>query len=111
MTKVTWTITYIAIGLVATIAMLLFALSTADAQQSDNSPCVGTKPCPWIYNGNTIGTFTGTSRSQGQSITVAGWSIMEPYTLTINKTADCMLVVLEHTADKLVIGCRAGIGK
>ncbi len=39
--------------------------------------------------------------------TTSGAFLTAPRTLTITKSASCRLVILEDTAEKIVIGCRA----
>ncbi len=93
MTKriVMWLLILAALGQIAWCA-----LRPAHAQQQP-----GTTTGLWSTNGTTALTINA-----AQSYTINVGSLFAPYTLTLTRSKDCSLVVLEDSSEKMVIGCR-----
>lgn len=80
-------------------AIALFVATPVAAQSITGTPGSLT------IGGTSTTLHTGTSFGY----TISSGHLKAPRTLTIDRTKDCRLVILEDTVEKLVIGCRSEV--
>lgn len=76
-------------------AILLLLSNSAAAQTSDSAT-----------GSFIIGSAANTITFRPQSYTMSAKSFEAPNTLTVAKSKDCLIVILEDNAEKIVLGCR-----
>lgn len=89
-------------------AMLILLPSIAFGQCALGIKCDATTG---LTAGNTQWNSGIVTNGLPQTIATNADYLRAPNVLTITRSPKCKLVVLEDTAEKLVIGCRAELGK